>query len=302
MAEVWRPEQVVSASLARSLVESQFADLRGLAIEPFGVGWDNTAYLVDGRFVFRFPRRTVAVELIETEARVLPRISGALPLPVPVPRWLGRPDQGYPWPFAGYELLPGIVASDANLGPAQRLRAAPVLGRFLAVLHAMGPAGLEAPGDTLGRADMGRRLEMTRERIDALVARGLVAGPMPLLRLLERSPTRPPEAEPRLCHGDLYVRHLLVTGDGQLCGVIDWGDVHVGQPAVDLAIAHSFLPPAARPAFLEAYGPVDAGVWAFARLRALFHAVILMLYAHDQNDAPLLREARILLENVLGDP
>jgi aminoglycoside phosphotransferase (APT) family kinase protein len=302
MAQVWRPEQVVSAALARSLVEAQFPDLRGLDIEPFGVGWDNTAYLVDGRIVFRFPRRAVAVELIETEARVLPRIAGALPLPVPVPRWPGRPDQGYPWPFAGYELLPGTVASDANLDAAARLQSAPVLGRFLAALHAIDPAGLEAPGDTLGRADMGRRLEMTRERIDALVARGLVADPLPLLRLLERSPTRPPAAEPRLCHGDLYVRHLLVTGGGRLCGVIDWGDVHVGQPAVDLAIAHSFLPPAARPAFLEAYGPVDPGAWAFARLRALFHAVVLMLYAHEEDDAALLREAGTLLENVLADP
>src|SRR5205807_10467324 len=125
MAPPWTPEQVVSVGLASSLIDAQFPDLRGCSVEPFGAGWDNTAFLVDGRLVFRFPRRAVAVELIEVEARVLPSIASALPLPVPVPRWLGRPGPEYPWPFGGYERLPGRTASDAALDAAQRLAAAP---------------------------------------------------------------------------------------------------------------------------------------------------------------------------------
>ncbi len=111
--------------------------------------------------------------------------------------------------------------------------------------------------------------------------------------------TRKP-AEPRLCHGDLYARHLLVDGAGRLCGVIDWGDVHAGQAAVDLGIAHGFLPPEARGAFLRAYGPVEPGAWAFARLRALFYATALMLYADEEGDGALLREARVGLDHVLA--
>jgi aminoglycoside phosphotransferase (APT) family kinase protein len=301
MARTWTPEHVVSTGLARRLIHARFPDLRGVEVEPFGAGWDNTAFLAGGRLVFRFPRRAIAVELIRVEARVLPAIAPALPLAVPVPRRVGEPGLGYPWPFAGYELLPGRPASEVGLDSARREAAAPLLGRFLRTLHDRDTTGLDLPGDTIHRADMGRRLPDVRARIDQLVAGGLVADPRPLHRLIERLPERPPAAPSRLCHGDLYARHLLVDDDGLPAGVIDWGDVHLGSPAVDLAICHGFLSPAARPAFLAAYGPVDPDAWAFARLRALHYAVVLMLYGSEAGDRALLDEAAVSLANVLAE-
>jgi aminoglycoside phosphotransferase (APT) family kinase protein len=60
--------------------------------------------------------------------------------------------------------------------------------------------------------------------------------------------------------------------------VIDWGDAHLGDRALDLSIAFSFLPPAARPAFRAAYGPIDDATWDRARFRALFYGVVLVEY------------------------
>ena len=51
-----------------------------------GAGWDNTAYLVNGEWVFRFPRRTIAVPLLEAEGRVLPKLAPRLPLSDSAPR------------------------------------------------------------------------------------------------------------------------------------------------------------------------------------------------------------------------
>ena len=75
---------------------------------------------------------------------------------------------------------------------------------------------------------------------------------------------------------DLYARHLLVDDDGGLASVIDWGDVHLGDRAVDLAIAHTFLPPVVHEAFRNAYGPVDDTTWSIARLRALWHTLTVL--------------------------
>lgn len=58
-------------------------------------GWDNTVWLVDGRWVFRFPRREGVIPGIEREMVLLPRLA---PLPIPVPVF-GRPAEGYRWPF-----------------------------------------------------------------------------------------------------------------------------------------------------------------------------------------------------------
>ena len=219
-----------------------------------------------------------------------------------MPRWAGRPDQGYPWPFAGYEHLPGRSACAAALEAAQRTAAAGPLGHFLSALHRLDVGGLDAPGDEIARADMGVRVPLLHERIDTLASLGLVADPRPLLRLVEEAPLQPPPAAPRLCHGDLHACHLLVDASGVPSGVIDWGDVHLGNPAVDLAIGLGFLPPAGRQPFLEAYGPVDHRAWEFARLRALFYAVGILLYGHDVGDAAMAREASISIGHCVAPP
>jgi aminoglycoside phosphotransferase (APT) family kinase protein len=99
-----------------------------------------------------------------------------------------------------------------------------------------------------------------------------------------------------LVHGDLHARQVLVDDAGAVCGIIDWGDVHLGDPACDLAIAHSMLPEEARGEFRSAYGEIDADTWALARLRGLHLAAVLGVYARHTSDAPLLREALAAIE------
>src|SRR5262249_28090131 len=101
-----------------------------------------------------------------------------------------------------------------------------------------------------------------------------------------------------LVHGDLYARHLLVNPADELAGVIDWGDVHLGDPASDLMIAHAFLPPAAHAAFRRAYGAIADLTWHIARLRALWHTVFVLVYADATQDADLLREGRMALHHL----
>jgi aminoglycoside phosphotransferase (APT) family kinase protein len=83
--------------------------------------------------------------------------------------------------------------------------------------------------------------------------------------------------------------------------VIDWGDVHAGDPAVDLSVMYGFLPPSARDDFARAYGPIDARTARLARLRAAFHSVALTSFAHSNADEALLREGKIAMRNVLED-
>jgi aminoglycoside phosphotransferase (APT) family kinase protein len=306
MQALWTAEREVPPELALALIRDQFPALAaggGPSIERIGVGWDNVAYLVAGRFVFRFPQRSIAVPLLEAESRLLPALAPRLPLPVPVPVFLGRPGADYPWPFQGYARIAGRSACGAAPDEAGRERAAVPLGRFLRALHAFPAdeaARLGAPGDTLGRADLPKRVRQTRERLAEARARGLVAEGAALDAICadadeERAP--PPPAA--LVHGDLYARHLLVGADGALAGVIDWGDVHLGHPALDLAIAFAFLPARARPAFFAAYGGTpDEPTLRRARLQALFYGVTLLLYGTETADADLVREARVGLAHL----
>ncbi|HET7784823.1 MAG TPA: phosphotransferase [Myxococcales bacterium] len=274
MIRPWAAEVPVDAALAQALVERQFPSLSPARAELLGQGWDNTAFAVNGSWVFRFPRRKAAVPMIEAELRVLPRIAGRLPLPVPLPELRGAAGADFPWPFAGHRLLQGVTADRAAPGPELRLAAAGLLGRFLRALHGIAPE--DVPADTIGRLDA--------QRLRAEIRRRLGRAPS-----FVDDPVRAPRAD-TLVHGDLHARQLLFEG-GALGGVIDWGDVHRGDAAVDLAIAHAFLPPAARAAFRAAYGPIDAETWRLARLRALHVSAALAEYAKETADGPLLEEA-----------
>ncbi len=298
----WTAQIVVTAELARALIEDQFPALAPVTLEPLGEGWDNTAYKANGAYVFRFPRREWVVALLETESRVLPVIAPRVPLSVPCPCFVGRPSDAFRYPFAGYPLIPGRTACAAWLTDSERTMAAEPLARFLTALHSIPTAeaaAAGAPGDTIGRLDVLRRVNKARESIRRLEDAGIRPDTKALTAILDAGPRDYVPRSDTLVHGDLYARHLLVDHRSQLCGIIDWGDLHIGDPALDLAIAHTFLPPSAHQPFRDTYGPIPELTWEVARLRAVWHTAIIALYAHDIGEADLLREARIALSYIV---
>lgn len=289
-APPWTAERVVSPKEALALVRDHHPSLSPSRIEPLGEGWDNTAYLVDGTWVFRFPRREIAVELIEIEARVLPAIADRLPLPIPKPELLAEPTEAYPWPFVGYRMLPGRTADRAALSSDRKAELAEPLGEFLAALHEIdsGPTG--APLDDQTRTDTRRHVPIVERYLEAVITAGMLDDTRAFAPILELAHD---ELPPRrvLVHADLYVRHVLVDEGGRACGVIDWGDVHVGHPGLDFALAFSLLPPTARERFRRAYGrPIDDESWALGRQRGLLYGAVLAAYGLDTREQTLVDE------------
>lgn len=287
----WRPEIVVDESSARDLIRAQFPNVDATSVEPMGFGYDNTAFVVDATYVFRFPRRTIAAALIERELAVLPSIAPMLPVAIPIPAFAGTATPAYPWPFAGYERIAGIPVSALELSDERRLALAPAIGTFLRALHAIEPphpVRAALPGDLIGRLNPARCLPLATQRLAELEIAGVVADVEPFIDYLVRNP--PGECErARVVHGDMYARHLLLDDAMQLCGVIDWGDVHFGDPALDLAVVMTTLPPGARVPFEREYGPVAPAMWNRARYRAIFHAVMVAQYGLTAGDPEMLR-------------
>jgi aminoglycoside phosphotransferase (APT) family kinase protein len=282
---VWSAEVTVDEPLARRLVADQFPELAEAPLRRLAEGWDNVVWLVGERWAFRFPQRTMGAELIERELRVLPLIAPALPAPVPIPVFAGWPGHGYPWSFFGAPLLPGVEACDAALDDEARCRLAPVLGRFLRALHDM-PIVDGLLYDPNGRADMRHRAAMTREWMEQLGRR-----PDGLDALLEEAEALPPPEGEVVAHGDLHIRHVMVDPDGELTGVIDWGDVCRADPSIDLSLLWSFFPAEGRAALLAEYGPVSEVQLLRARALAVNLSVILAVYGREQGMSGVEREA-----------
>ncbi len=281
----WSAELIVEEHLARALIAGQCFTPRALRL--LGEGWDNTVWLADERWVFRFPRREVAIAGVQREIAVLGKLAPQLPLPVPAPRWVGEPDERFPWPFFGAELIGGRELADASLTEEQRCALGRPLGEFLRALH---DARVDAPlpDDPNGRADMGKRIPLTVKALEQVEP--YWRAPSSVHELLDDARGLPVPRATVIAHGDLHLRHLLVDG-GAASGVIDWGDVCRGDPSIDLPLVWCALPPDGRADFFAAYGSITEEQLLRARLLSIFLCAVLAYYGAQLGLEGLHREA-----------
>jgi aminoglycoside phosphotransferase (APT) family kinase protein len=286
----WSAEVTVDAELATRLIREQFLEVELRSIFLLGEGWDNTMWLVDDEWVFRFPRRSYVLSGIRNEIELLPRLAPLLPLPIPVPALVGEPSEIFPWPFYAGRLLPGRELADAELDDTSLTRLARPLAEFLRTLHAV-ELDAELPIDPVGRADMTVRVPRARQYLDEVESLGLWRPPPLVDELLEAAGALP-EAQPTAtCHGDLHLRHLLVGDQGQPTGVIDWIDLSRNDPSVDLVLYWAALPPEGRAEFLEVYGTVTEEQLLRARVLSLFLCGVLAAYGEHEGRPSLKRAA-----------
>jgi len=134
-----------------------------------------------------------------------------------------------------------------------------------------------------------------------LVARGVLQDATPWLRVLEAGLAALPLDDAKtVVHGDFYSRHILVDDASRMCGVIDFGDLHLDHPAVDLSSLWTVLPLRAHDEFFAIYGHVDARALAVARLRALTSGLAQEAYGRDVGDVRIEREGLLSLQSVLA--
>ena len=282
MSSPWSPEREVSEAEARDAVRT--CGLAGDDVRIVAAGWDNTIVRVDDDWVFRFPRRSIALPGIDREIALLPRLAPKLSLPIPVPEHVGVYGEP-PWRFWGARHLPGTelaVTADADM-----VAIGAAIGRFLAELHSL-PVDPDLPVDPFRRADAADRASRAR---DVLVELREPTGDDVHAVLADGESAGPPPAETVLSHGDLYSRHVLVDENGQASAVIDWGDLCAAPRSVDLSIAFSAFHGESREAFFGEYGSIDADTELRARVMAIFSTASVAAYAREVGQPELMDHA-----------
>jgi len=296
----WDAEVRVDEALARRLIAEQFAELEADDLSLLGEGWDTIVWLVDGRWLFRFPRRTIVIPGLENEMRYLARLADRLPLPIPRPTYLGRPSDAYRWPFYGAPFLPGQELAGSALDEDARIALGRPLGEFLRALHSV-ELDADLPVDPVRRADMPHRVEQTRKRFAELEDAGLWSAPDIALEIVAAATKLGPPEPNAVVHGDLHLRHLLVDETGRPSAVIDWIDLSRNDPGVDLVLYWSTLPPTGRAQFRSAYGPPTEAQLIRGRILSLFLCGTLALWGDHEGVEGVKREALDGLERTLVD-
>lgn len=270
----------IDLALVSRLIAGQFPEWADLPVRPVATaGTDNALFRLGEELVVRLPRADWAAGMVAKEQRWLPRFSGRLPLDYPEPMGLGAPALGYPWTWGVYQWLEG---RDALADPVtDDIASARSLAGFLARLRGVdtlgGPAAGEANnyrGVALRRLD--RRVREALAQLEADIDTSAAARVWGAA--LEAGVWDQPEV---WVHGDLLPGNLLVRNGG-LAGVLDFGTLGVGDPAVDLMTAWTVFGGGAREAFIEA-ADMDEAAWRRARGWALYSAAVALPYYRERN-------------------
>jgi aminoglycoside phosphotransferase (APT) family kinase protein len=291
------PGVSIDVALVSRLIAGQFpewADLPLRSVESSGA--DNALFRLGEELVVRLPRVDWAAGMVAKEQRWLPRFSGRLPLDHPEPMGLGEPASGYPWTWGVYRWLKGrdALADPVTDDAASARSLAGFLARMRGVDTLGGPAAGEANnyrGVALRQLD--RRVRESLAQLEADIDTALAA------RIWNDALEAGAEDPPGLwVHGDLHPGNLLVR-NGTLAGVLDFGSLGVGDPAVDLMAAWTVFEGGGREAFVEATD-MDREAWRRARGWALYGAVIALPYYRERNPVLAAISRRTLGEVLEG--
>jgi aminoglycoside phosphotransferase (APT) family kinase protein len=244
-------------------------------------GWDSVVYEVDGRWIFRFPRRAEVVERLRVEGALLPELASVLPIAVPVFEVAVFDDVN----FVGYRKLSGVPlrhgTDEPELGRS--------LGAFLAALHRFPLERARKLGVRDGSAEewferQRRFLETLEERVVPLLEAGDQVRAQGLFADLFRSGRA---FEPALLHADLGPEHVLHRGRS-VTGVIDWSDTRIGDPALDFAWLLHGTGARFSDALLAAYGTGAGKLGDRARFYHRLGPWHEVLYGLDENRPELV--------------
>lgn len=281
------------AGLVDRLLAAQFPQWSGLPIQYVeSYGTDHDIYRIGDRLAVRLPRIERATAQAAKEATWLPRFAPRLPLAVPVQLASGAPDEGYPFAWAVYEWLAG---DDAN-GTITDLEVAAVdLAAFVRALRSIDTTGAHDRPPGARGAPLVELDTSVRRAVDELGGR--IDGAAALRSWDESLAADRWVGDPTWIHGDLLPGNLLVV-DGRLSAVIDWGCLHVGDPACDLQPAWNVFDGPSRERFRDELA-VDEASWLRGRGWALAQAVVALPYYWDTNPG-MIRQASHALAEVLA--
>ncbi|MEO3795517.1 aminoglycoside phosphotransferase family protein [Nonomuraea sp. B10E15] len=243
----------ISAEFVQDLLRDQHPDLAGRPVRFGARGWDYQMWRLGDDLAVRLPWATRnADELLRGEYTWLPALTPRLPLPVPVPQRFGEPSARFPHPWMVTTWVPGEPADRAPVTRAAE--AADALAAFLTALHQ--PAPDQAPVSRFNRGGaLADSSEGFAKQLAGATELGLVPDPDAVRAVWDDAVAAPGWTGPAVwLHSDLHPANVL-TADGTICGVIDFGDLCAGDPACDLAAAWSLLPDGATDRFHAAYGP-----------------------------------------------
>jgi aminoglycoside phosphotransferase (APT) family kinase protein len=305
MSHAWEQTITIDTELALKLITEQ-QHIAVKDIQLLDAGWDNVVYRVNQTLIFRFPRREFGIVCMENEIALTPYIQSQVPFILSAAQWIGKPTQAYPYVYAGYSQVLGKPLCEAAHALVDNVKFARTLAAWLKALHAI-PVTEDLQAQVKGsyewKLNIAHRVSRCYENLTHYEKYYEQAGfnKAVLVNIIELFKQWSFEPIPFVfVHGDLYSRHIIVNEMIQPVGLIDWGDVHIGHPGVDLSSGMIFTKKALT-VFLDTYGSVNRNTQQVMLFNSFCHSMSFLPYAFEQKKEDLQHWATLVLQRVIDE-
>lgn len=259
----------IDIKLVREMIDNQFPEWRNLVITPVEHGGnDNRTFHLGEKMAIRMPSDKAYEPQVEKEAKWLPKLAQYLSIPITVPLGKGKPTKDYPYVWSVNKWVYGDTVTQNNVELNQFARD---LSEFLTELQSINAS--EGPESGAHNFYRGCNLSVYHhETLDAIQLLSSEIDEDKCMDIWNKALSTEWTKQPVWIHGDVAPGNLI-TKNGRLSGVIDFGIMGTGDPACDLVMAWTFFDKESRQIFIK-HMDLDKDTWNRAKGWALWKALI----------------------------
>ena len=220
----------------KALVTAKYPQFQNSDFVENKEGWANRVYIVDNAYIFRFPRNTESYNDLLRERMILPQLKKVATIAIPDFKYESLDEEKRP--FVGYPMIAGIQLTKEHLAAmtdAEQDGVARSIALFLEGLHSETLSQFaQANGlrhKTLDQWILFKNhvFEKAKIHLTETTCQIIEAFFSEFVDLMKTS--APGEA---VIHGDFSSDHILFDEHRKvLTGIIDFGDIQIGDPAFD---------------------------------------------------------------------
>jgi aminoglycoside 2''-phosphotransferase len=222
----------------QDIIRRLYPNIKDEHIRIFDDGWDYVVFVIDGQKAIRFPRRQDYAEKLPVEVAFLNHFSGQFP--VSVPDLTLYIDEKTGSPYVTYDFIPGVQFKkniSGTFSKEELRQTAGQIGSFLDKLHSLSVDKAKKLG-----VRQVESLKTWRSKFEKIKTKVFphISGPEQdwATSIFQNFFTTVLENPMpfTVIHSDIMPEHIIVNPKTHtLSGIIDFGDIEIGDPAYDFA-------------------------------------------------------------------
>ena len=216
-------------------IKDNFPDLKFKKYDIIDHGWNKTIIFLDKKIIFSFPKNKEAQNKFKAELKILPKLNKKISLPIPNFKYIPTDKT-----FVGYDFVKGeplTIRRFRKLNSRQQNQIAKQIANFLNELHSFPISQAKKDEVLTAWSEKDARnyyADQTKE-----VYKKLSLKDKELLKNIFNtycSGKIIKDFKQALVHQDLTSDHILFSKKtNRVCGIIDFGDIQISDPAVDFS-------------------------------------------------------------------